>query len=296
MSATTGSVVVAGAAITDAEFRLLCQFISNNLQSGGVTKTADTGQVDTATVTRPGSTNTVAGYEIRTFTDTLQATVPIFIKLEYGTGATTGQFGVSISVGTGSNGSGTLTGVLQTDFRLNTGSGAATHTMWLSADTNRFVFKTKSNANAFTLSLERSHNLNKTDNSNGAYIIAVFASGSLTTGWYSRYLKFGGGGPVADNAAGAGGCFPPYAQSTGLNSDGSLAVYPFYMYGVGETLVPSLNVAGAFTTDFTAESTYLVSLLGSNQTMLMGHSLESNSPARGQVPGISNFRPMTRYD
>lgn len=75
----------------------------------GLTQTADTGQVNTATITRP-ATNTANGYVIGRFNDTAQATSPVFFKLEFGTGTTAGDPCMWITVGTGSNGSGTLTG------------------------------------------------------------------------------------------------------------------------------------------------------------------------------------------
>jgi hypothetical protein len=77
----------------------------------GLTQTADTGQLAfpmTAT-TRPG-TNTAAGYYILRFNDTLQATTPIYIKIELGTAASAAVPNIWLTVGTGSNGSGTISG------------------------------------------------------------------------------------------------------------------------------------------------------------------------------------------
>lgn len=83
----------------------------------GVTQTADTGQINPATVAVPGAINTSAGYVIGRFNDTLQATAPIFFKLEFGTGSAIAAPGMWLTVGTGSNGSGTIT---------NGGGGAVT--------------------------------------------------------------------------------------------------------------------------------------------------------------------------
>ena len=92
----------------DAGFRAWGLELSTELDAF-LPKTADTGQINWSTVTRP-ATNTAAGYEIRRFNDALQATAPILIKIEYGTGANAAFPGVWLTVGTGSNGSGTLTG------------------------------------------------------------------------------------------------------------------------------------------------------------------------------------------
>ena len=100
---------------TDARFRALASFVSDNLTAGGLPKTADTGQINLATVTRP-AVNTSGGYEIRRFDDALQATKPVFFKIEYGTGAGSPGTGISfwLTIGTGSDGAGNITGTFFT--------------------------------------------------------------------------------------------------------------------------------------------------------------------------------------
>lgn len=104
----------------DAGFRAWGLELSTELDAY-LPKTADTGQINWSTVTRPAA-NVAAGYEIRRFDDTLQATAPIFVKLEYGTAGAVLQPAIWITVGTGSNGSGTLTGAV-TQRALCTMSG-----------------------------------------------------------------------------------------------------------------------------------------------------------------------------
>ena len=95
---------------SDATFRAWGKGMSDQLTAVGLAKTADTGQIDWATVARP-TTNTW-GYEIRRMSDSLDTASPIFIKIEYGTGGAVTRPGLRISTGTGSNGAGTLTGLL----------------------------------------------------------------------------------------------------------------------------------------------------------------------------------------
>ena len=93
---------------SDAAFRTWVAEIITQLAAVGLTQTADTGQINTSTVTRAAS-STAAGYTIWRFSDTLQSTSPIFLKLEFGSwsgGNTYPQMWVSISTGT--NGAGTL--------------------------------------------------------------------------------------------------------------------------------------------------------------------------------------------
>lgn len=98
---------------SDAGFRAWAQELSNELVAAGLVRTADTGQINFSTVNRP-ATNTAGGYEILRFDDALQGSYPIYIKIEYGTGSATANPQCWITVGTGSNGSGTLTGQTST--------------------------------------------------------------------------------------------------------------------------------------------------------------------------------------
>ena len=93
-----------------AAFRTWGQAIAAQLVSTGLVKTSDTGQIDWTSVSKPGAANTIAGYEIYRFADALQATKPIFVKIEYVTGNTATAPGLYVSAGTGTNGAGTLTG------------------------------------------------------------------------------------------------------------------------------------------------------------------------------------------
>ena len=91
----------------DSDFRGWGSDLSAKLAAVGLVKTADTGQINWTTVTRPGI-NTYAGYEIWRYPDS-----SIFMKWEFGTGSGGATFpAVRVQVGTGSNGAGTLTGTV----------------------------------------------------------------------------------------------------------------------------------------------------------------------------------------
>lgn len=107
----------------DAQFRAWGSELSARLAAIGLVQTANTGQINWVTATRPG-TNTAAGYEIWRFNDSLQGTAPIFIKIEYGTASSANSPGTWITVGTGSNGSGTITGTATTRIQCSTNFSA----------------------------------------------------------------------------------------------------------------------------------------------------------------------------
>lgn len=70
---------------TDAEFRTWVAAVIADLGTLGLLQTADTGQINTATVTKPGAANTVQGYTMWTLNDGL---TNCFIKIEFGSGST----------------------------------------------------------------------------------------------------------------------------------------------------------------------------------------------------------------
>lgn len=108
---TTATIVSTIDHTSDATFRVWVAEIITNLLAVGLTQTTDTGQINTSTVVRGASANTAAGYAVFRFNDTLQSTAPIFFKLEFGNGTTPATDpAIWITVGTGSNGSGTITG------------------------------------------------------------------------------------------------------------------------------------------------------------------------------------------
>lgn len=112
----------------DAEFRTWAQGIAAQLAgAGGLVKTGDTGQIDLATAVKPAAINTAAGYEIYRFNDALQATKPVFLKVEYGIGSSLDRPGLWLTVGTQSTGAGVFTGVTTTtriQVRNNASRGA----------------------------------------------------------------------------------------------------------------------------------------------------------------------------
>lgn len=106
---------------TDAAFRAWGSGCSTALQACGLTLTSDTGMINWTTVTKPTATNTKAGYEVYKFADSLQSTKPVYIRFDYGSAGQTSGNGPCIwaTVGTGSNGSGTITGLVWGPQQLN---------------------------------------------------------------------------------------------------------------------------------------------------------------------------------
>lgn len=109
---------------TDALFRAYVSAVRAALTAAGCVRTSDTGQIDVSTVTKPGA-GADAGYEIWRFDDAAQSTDPLFFKITYGGSASNAQPRQKLIVGTGSNGSGTITNASTEVTRDMTSSGSA---------------------------------------------------------------------------------------------------------------------------------------------------------------------------
>lgn len=126
---------------SDANFRAWINEIHNALVAFGWIRTADTGQIDFATVTRPGAINTYPGFATYRMDDALQATAAVFLRLDFGTGGTADvpSLKVRVAIG-GTDGAGTLTGNVSASQLLNPNSSGTTP-MRTAGSTSSFRFQ-----------------------------------------------------------------------------------------------------------------------------------------------------------
>lgn len=131
---------------SDAEFRTWLAEFSGMLTTAGLPKSGDSGQINTGTATLP-STNTYGGYEIRYLNDSLHASKPLYIKIEYGTQSSAGRPMIRVSCASATNGAGTLSGVTyMTAVEITTNSPLASPSSFFSGAATQagyaaFVFK-----------------------------------------------------------------------------------------------------------------------------------------------------------
>lgn len=103
----------AAASATDAAVRSMMSSFYSRLESNGWTQAADTGQVDESTVTTAQITGNISTtvFQIHYFDDDLHGTAPFYLKTRwYRTGYAAGWICINYEIGTGTNGSGTITG------------------------------------------------------------------------------------------------------------------------------------------------------------------------------------------
>lgn len=96
----------------DAVFQTWVGLIHDALEAVGMVQTADTGQLNPATVTFPGTNFVDAGYEVWRFDDAEQASFPIFVKVIYGRNGGTDEPRVKLVVGGATDGAGSISDVI----------------------------------------------------------------------------------------------------------------------------------------------------------------------------------------
>lgn len=217
---------------TDTDFRNWIIGLQAQFTAIGLVQTADTGQVNTSTVVKPSVITTAQGYDVWRFADALQATLPVFIKIEYGSGSAVDRPSLWFTVGTATNGAGTITGQVGTRKQC-TGSGSktagATLNSYCSGSTSRLTLVTSvdpsSTAFTFAAVIERPKNSSGVDQS--ACIFTEFYSGTINA-WTNQII-------------------PPVGSIPGVVTFGPFPTIPIgqSVVGTAVALMPGLIVWGA---------------------------------------------------
>src|ERR1700688_3030553 len=180
---------------TNANFRSWGSTLSAFFTTAGWTQSSDTGQVNWTTVTAPTSGNYV--YEIWKPGDALTT---FYLKVEYGTGASSSNPRLRVSIGSGSNGSGTLTGfVLATQLNPNSdvapSSTSTQYQCYFSGDSGRMavlMWRDDSTATGpIFFAVQRSLNSSGTPTSSYVTLLSCSNSGNCQSAQQS--LVFGTG-------------------------------------------------------------------------------------------------------
>lgn len=158
----TSTQTITTAVTDDTTFRTFVTNFKAGLEAAGLVVASDTGQINTSTVTKPAASNTVAGYTVHRFDDSLQSgsgSLPVFIKTEYGTSSSATIGGLWLTVGTATNGAGTLSGQLGTRFQYTAQSATAATYYFSGENSNRITVAgnlgTATTVNNFVLNIER---------------------------------------------------------------------------------------------------------------------------------------------
>lgn len=179
---------------TDARFRANAQFVEDTLvTTGGWLLSTETGDTAPGSLAHPTATNAKKGFRVYKTNDGL---TQVYMRIDYGsTNATSGNgFGMWITLGTGSDGAGTLSGIFfngGASTGATVGAGAAVGTTgavnsYGSADTGRLqlgLFVSSTVANIIGFSLERTKDATGTDSSDGILLAGRIGNGASNGIW-----------------------------------------------------------------------------------------------------------------
>lgn len=253
----------------DAGFRAWGAGFSAKLLAVGLTQTADTGQINWVTAARPG-TNSDGGYEIWRFNDAAHATAPIFIRFDYGTGANASRPRIRVTLGTGSNGSGTITGAFQTIVSVSANAGTATggtltNYMCYADGFFGFVFGA-GGANtglAFAgMMLARSNDSNGDPDTLGAVFMRSRDATTTSTDGACRSFRFAATAANYTEVTGGGMFIHIPGAETGSNVSGDVQAY--IAFAPFPRVLPVNGMCAMYTSELAEGSTMSTTLVGAN--------------------------------
>lgn len=262
----------------DAAFRTWVQAVIDGIVAVGLVQTADTGQIDTATVLAPVAGSTEKGYAVFAFDDSLQATYPVYIKIGFGSASLAGTIAMTIQAGSATDGAGTLTGTVGQRLGILGGLGANTpQVQYFAGATNRMALAVRvgaATASGIFLFAERLKNADGTDSSDGVvYGTNPSSSGiTWTTNFYGglQVLEWGkavpnawiGIWPGVPLGAGATANAIPTTSSSG----GNIYVMPIIPVG-WKAWNPIESIQVYYNADIATNTTFNVDIYGTTRNM-----------------------------
>ena len=280
---------------TDANFRIWGSSVDGTFVTCGWVQTSDTGQINWTTVAAPVAINTSKGYSIFRMNDAMQATKPVFLKIEYGSSpAVVANPCMWITIGTGSDGAGTITGitVARSVCYGNTSNGSY-YPSYFSGSSSRWcmcLWPTYASYQHIFFSVERTHDDSNTLTNTGLLIFFT----SYPQGAWSQYAKHDGS-LVAYYQSGWN-CNVPPGLVTNSALGNKVNAYPVKCWTPGESEI-STNVFVYFQADFSGYNPITLNLFDNSVTGTYIPMPLNTSWAQACNRGaISGLGLMMRYD
>ena len=280
---------------TDATFREWGLELATQLAAVGLVQTADTGQINWVTVTRPIA-NTEGGFEVWRFADVQQATAPVYFRIGYGTHGVATAPRIQVTVGTGTDGAGTLTGTALTIIRNANGSVTqVTDTARLShlcVNEGFFGFNWKTGAGVS----EGSFFFCRTCSSSGVPSadggMVVWGAGTASAVTATQALRFAAAAAAytaqtATTSRTMLGFSPQMPVSTAVGADNQV----FLGWTISPRAVPLFGVCGVLDAEVAAAVTFLATLVGSTERTYIGLSTAAGAfgPESSGAAGMPKF-------
>ena len=279
---------------SDVAFRAWGSELSGKLSAVGMIQTADTGQINWSTVVRAGTTSD-AGYEIWRFDDTQQSTAPIYLKLLYGTGATTSAPRLGYQVGSGTNGAGTINGQNTAVTYAYAGGTPAvvSKNSFISYSDGFFglVHKQAGYTSSFTAAVFIARTVSsttQTPNATGASVY-MHTSNNNVPNYYQIRFASTASNTLYSTAATWSGCAVPGTAASSLTSSGSRA----YMHqSFTPAISPLIGMCTVNVNDIPKWTKFTTTLFGSTPRTYV--SLGATSSTDGymiysEITGSANY-------
>lgn len=278
---------------TDAGFRAWGSELAAKFAAVGMVQTSDTGQINWASVTRAAVINTAAGYEIWRLSGSA-----LYFKIEYGTGSvqpTTPS--LWLTVGTGSNGSGTITGQTSTRTQVGRTSTAISSTVtnyqsYLCATADYFGLSWKLGSSATVNSPRALIVVARTVDNTGAASTTGYAVYLVTTSSFLSTQCVATAAAVTQAAATSNCSFiiPGSGTAITTSSDGAGDVQAFiWWYAVyGSTPVqPLLHITAALLSELAVGLTAPMTLVGTTPHTYLSCATSVSADAGGTMPSAN---------
>jgi hypothetical protein len=278
-----------------ADFQGWVMFIHNLLvTNGGWIQTADTGQMTTPPAAAPSAANQQTCYAVYRMNDALQGTAPIFMRIAYGssnfgTGTPVPAFWVTL--GTGSNGAGVITGIFYNgQANLNSTVSASINATSLcnsygSADVDRvhlLMFVRAGADDCMFFSLERTKDATGATNSDG--VVMIWGRGALNQ---IQYLMRTGAIPPVENGLSV---IMSNLATSAFSANVGIGL-PIPMKGFA--MPPGTGIVLVNGSDFVAEANFQMVLYGAVRTYQTGNSSNAQAQVALGNNTLSN-RAVTR--
>lgn len=277
-------------------WRAWVSFIDSMLTTGGWVNTTDTGQLTISTSTPAAGTNTKVGYRVYHMGDTLQATAPVFMRVDYGSGSAINTPSFWITLGTGSDGAGNITTVTFGPAQVQASTnGANACDSYGSADTNRLqlLMFVRSGANDLLIfSIERSKDSTGADTADGLMLAYNNVSNGVQTMQY--VVRAGGGQPTGES--GLSIVLSNISGTTGFGSNVGVALGQWFK---GFAQQPGLGIIAVNSADYVAEAPITMSVYGTSHTFQLGNSAANQvcvATGNGGFSARGNTRVGIRYE
>jgi hypothetical protein len=274
---------------TDATFRLWGKALSDAFAAVGLVKDTDASQIDWATVLKPGAGATFMGYEIWRFDDALQATCPVYFKIQYGSGGVATYPAIILQVGQGSDNAGNLLGTKSTANTVASGAANATsYSCFISSDKSRVsiaMFTGSAGNIPWGFYIERLKNDSGINIATGVNIV------TCSTVSTAQYLPLSGAAYPATPMATPQSALPSTGQASYGNNIGVFPIYP----NIGYAGNPDLGAMIYFTGDISAPGSMLtVNIYGADHIYV---TLGANTGSTSSYNGNSTSHSLAfRYE